>query len=740
MGHGHPDLGDDRPQHLGRPIERLDPVVQVEDLAAALDLAPDRPFDQLLVPGTDVGPYRPPPFGRGLDHRDVPQPRHRHLERPGDRGRGHREDVDLELHLAQQLLLLDAEALLLVDDHQPEVVGLDVPGEQPMGSDQYVHASTRPVGQDLPGLGCGGESADPLDPEGEVAEPLGEGPQVLLGEDRGRRQQDHLLAVGGGLCCRPEGDLRLPVADVAADQSIHRLGGFHVGLDGLDRRYLVRRLAVREGRLECQQPLRVLGEGVPGPRPALGVEVDQLAGHLGGGLPSPRLQVLPLLAAEGREGRLGKPTRVAGELLELIGRGEDAVLPGVLEEQVVAGRPGDLPGLEAREPCDPVVLVDHEVPDPQAGSGQGKARWAGILDLPGPVDQTSPRIDGEAAGRPDESLADPGLEEGHSRLLGRIAVRIERDLEPVERVPGPLGLPGRLEGDDHPVATRDEPGQLGLGLDRVAGGRLGKRCPDGQLTVHLTFRRPSDLEQGPLGERSGHVHVEVTGVIGMECRGRVLPVVLQGRPDLLGSDQDDRRLGWNELERCPEHLDREHLLDPHRLAALVRLLDRHPGECPVVGVELGRRSDRDPVEGLGRPLGEGGELADRLDLVSEQLDPGRSATGRREQVEDPSPDRELTAFEDLLDPLVTGVGKPLGSPTEVDRIPGLDQESGRPERCIGNCLGQGDGAGHDDRGRIPPGIGSEGIDRLDPHPGQVGWRADLGLIARTTGWIEVDRT
>ena len=39
----------------------------------------------------------------------------------------------------QQLLLLDAEALLLVDDQQPQVLGAHVAREQPVGADQDVH-------------------------------------------------------------------------------------------------------------------------------------------------------------------------------------------------------------------------------------------------------------------------------------------------------------------------------------------------------------------------------------------------------------------------------------------------------------------------------------------------------------------------------------------------------------------------------------------------------------------------
>jgi hypothetical protein len=65
-----------------------------------------------------------------------------------DRRRREREDVDFELQLAQQLLLLDAEALLLVDDHEAELGGADVAGEHPVGADQDVDLAVAEPGED----------------------------------------------------------------------------------------------------------------------------------------------------------------------------------------------------------------------------------------------------------------------------------------------------------------------------------------------------------------------------------------------------------------------------------------------------------------------------------------------------------------------------------------------------------------------------------------------------------------
>ena len=116
-------------QALGRLVDRLDAVVEEERLPAARVLALERLLDELLVVLADVGLDGPAALRRRLDHVMSRMPGERHLQRARDRRRAHRDDVDLELQLAQQLLLLDAEALLLVDDQQPEVLRAHVAAE-----------------------------------------------------------------------------------------------------------------------------------------------------------------------------------------------------------------------------------------------------------------------------------------------------------------------------------------------------------------------------------------------------------------------------------------------------------------------------------------------------------------------------------------------------------------------------------------------------------------------------------
>ena len=102
----------------------------------------------------------------------------------------------------------------------------------------------------------------------ELRVALGEGAEVLLHQQGGRHQDGDLLAVLHRLEGGADRDLRLAVADVAADQAVHRDRLLHVLLDLGDGGQLVGRLRVREGVLQLALPGGVRAEGVAGGRHA----------------------------------------------------------------------------------------------------------------------------------------------------------------------------------------------------------------------------------------------------------------------------------------------------------------------------------------------------------------------------------------------------------------------------------------------------------------------------------------
>ena len=121
----------------------------------------------------------------------------------------------------------------------------------------------------------------------------------VLEREHGRRREDRdLLAVHHRLERRAHRDFGLAVADVAAQQAIHRRRRLHVALDVGDRRLLIGRQLPLEGVLELLLPVRVGAEGMARDRLARGVELQQLLGHVAHGLLDARLRLLPRRAAE----------------------------------------------------------------------------------------------------------------------------------------------------------------------------------------------------------------------------------------------------------------------------------------------------------------------------------------------------------------------------------------------------------------------------------------------------------
>ena len=109
----------------------------------------------------------------------------------------------------------------------------------------------------------------------QVGEAVGEGLEVLLGQQRGRRQHGHLLAVGERDERRAQRDLGLAEADVAADEPVHRLAGDDVLDHGLDRARLVGRFLEAETLRRKPRSRALEAERVSFARGALGVEVEQ---------------------------------------------------------------------------------------------------------------------------------------------------------------------------------------------------------------------------------------------------------------------------------------------------------------------------------------------------------------------------------------------------------------------------------------------------------------------------------
>jgi hypothetical protein len=177
----------------------------------AVQLPIDRLADQVLVVGRNACDDTPAVQRRGGQRADVPQAQHRHVQRSRNGRGGHRQDVHVDPHPLEPLLVLDAEPLFLVDDQQAQVLEGHVAAEEPVCADQDVHVAFAGALQNVFRLPAGLETIEDLDRHRKVGKPLAERAAVLDRQHRRRDQHGDLLAMLDRLERRPHRQFGLAV-------------------------------------------------------------------------------------------------------------------------------------------------------------------------------------------------------------------------------------------------------------------------------------------------------------------------------------------------------------------------------------------------------------------------------------------------------------------------------------------------------------------------------------------------
>ena len=258
----------------------FDSVVDEVDLSSATEFALDSGLDQGFGEGGDDGLDRQAILGRSLNDGDIAQTDQRHVQRPGDGRRAHAEHVDILLNLFQALLVADAESLFLVHNQQTEVCELNVFRQDAVRADQDIDSPRRDALKNFFLLAQGAETVEHLDGDGEGGKALLEGFEMLKRQNRSRRQHRYLFIVSEGLECGSHSDFGFAKADIAADESIHRSGRFHILLDFSNRLALVFGGRVLERIFKLALEFAVGREGETFRHSSLGVEFEQLVGHI----------------------------------------------------------------------------------------------------------------------------------------------------------------------------------------------------------------------------------------------------------------------------------------------------------------------------------------------------------------------------------------------------------------------------------------------------------------------------
>ena len=259
---------------------RIDPVMHEVHLPPAPQFQLNRRPDQVIRIRSHHRMNRQPVTRRSLDHRHIAQPQQRHMQRPRNRSGRHRDHIHAVPDLLQALLVLHAEPLLLVNQHQAQILPDHVLREDLVRPANNIDLARFQVLQHHRRLFRVAEPAQHLNPHRELLEPLAQGIVVLETKHRCGCQKRHLFTIAQRLERRAHYHFRLAVPHVAAQQPIHRLRTLHVFLNVRNRCLLVLRLGVLERIFKFSLPIAVRRKREPLGHATLRVELQKLVRHV----------------------------------------------------------------------------------------------------------------------------------------------------------------------------------------------------------------------------------------------------------------------------------------------------------------------------------------------------------------------------------------------------------------------------------------------------------------------------
>ena len=382
VGDGNAHMGQQGLHVVAERMDRLHAILHDEHLSAAPHLALHRFGDNVVAGFYQPRAHGNAVHGRCVDNAQIPHAHQRHVQRAWNGCGRQRQHVHLGFEFLDFLLVRHPEALLLVHHQQAQLLGRQILGQQPVRADKDVDVPGGERGHDLLLLRGRAEAAQHVNAHRDVLEAFAERVVMLLGENGGRHQHDHLLAAQHHLVGRAHGHLGFAEAHVPAHEAIHGLLGHEVRQDLVDRYFLVLRF------LECKSfrefgHQRAFGlEGVPRARFAGRVEGHQLLGHVFDGLAGAGLGALP--------GPVSQPVQRGcggvhpGELLHLmepVHRDVHLVAVGINQLQEVTFLIAGTQAPQSIIAPDAVLHVHHQVALLQLAQGSDKVLQLGFLEV-----------------------------------------------------------------------------------------------------------------------------------------------------------------------------------------------------------------------------------------------------------------------------------------------------------------------------------------------------------------------
>ena len=292
------------------------------------------------------------------------------VERPRDRRGRERQHVDLGAKLLEPLLVTHAEAVLLVDDQEPQILEAHAWLQELVRADHDVDLARREAVERRLGLRTGSEARQELDADRPVGEAIRERLVVLLREQGGRARAPR----PGGRPARRRMRLAAPPRSCQSPRRRRprdpsAAGGCRSAMTWRIAASLIGRLLEREARprMPAAAARRPRRRNPGGPRAA---STDRAVQRRRRGSRRRALaRLLPLIAAEPVQRRgLGGSTGITTDSLERLHRHVQLVVAGVLEQQELGRHAADVHRHEAAVAADAIVLVHHGAPGRRSAS------------------------------------------------------------------------------------------------------------------------------------------------------------------------------------------------------------------------------------------------------------------------------------------------------------------------------------------------------------------------------------
>ncbi len=316
------------------------------------------------------------------------------------------------------------------------------------------------------------------------------------------------------------------------------------------------------------------------------------------------------------------------------------------------------------------------------------ASFSGGATKPSRSDAAANRSDGSSTGAADvHPLAQPGR------------------FQAPEVVGGPLALAAAGKRHHRPVARAHELLELRLGLAQRARRRVRRLGPQLDLLAAGQRRQPDPrplLRARPgcsPGSRTGGGRPRLRTRRTRRSSGRSAPARAPPRRPPRSSVSAPIR-----SSSAPKRSTRQQLGDVRPLGVLAvagarrsRWPRRSPpsSRCSAASSAAGAISTSSHIP--ERALRERREPAQRFDLHVEHVHPHGALLGRREHVQQASPQRELPALLHLVDALVARAHELGRALVEVQQLAHAQRERVRAQRRVGHLLRQRHRADHHDR-------------------------------------------